>query len=289
MMPKSLFSIFLFLVMLSLGSVSALSYYQTTADDVDLSLTEWVGFQQSVPFVNPEYINDGNENTYAITQDSSEQYNFSSAVFKYYIPVGANLTESKFQFLGFNQTSENTSWYENVSLSLEDITIFNDGGGDYIKFVLESTIEYGGGSNVVQPYVILADDYSGILTPSLYTGWKYVGDENETLIAGLGDFTKSFEAEYPNTNGSRIYEVRMFWSGDNLQLPEEIVETPPSYQSNVIYQVFASSGAGLGIFLQILSVALPVFLIGIAMVLIIMAFASPIKSIFEKVSLKGGK
>lgn len=57
---------------------------------------------------------------------------------------------------------------------------------------------------------------------------------------------------------------------------------PPTYQSNVIYMVMNSSGAGLGIFIQFLGQALPLLLIGLALVGIIIAVAWSIKGVLVK-------
>lgn len=52
---------------------------------------------------------------------------------------------------------------------------------------------------------------------------------------------------------------------------------PPAYESNVIYQLLNGSGAGLGIFFQLLAQALPLLLIGLAFAGIIFVIGMAIK------------
>ena len=61
---------------------------------------------------------------------------------------------------------------------------------------------------------------------------------------------------------------------------------PPAYQSNGIYQVMNSSGAGLGIFIKLLAQALPMLLIGLAFVGILIGVGFAIATVIKKFNMK---
>jgi hypothetical protein len=62
-----------------------------------------------------------------------------------------------------------------------------------------------------------------------------------------------------------------------------IIITPIGFSATgqAIYEVLASSGAGLGSFLQILGIALPMLLIGLAFVVIIIAIGYALVQLFK--------
>lgn len=195
-----------------------------------------------------------------------------------YIQLGQSADDIQFE-----DTEASHLVFNNFSVLLDDnyhnFILIKDGFNYslYVDNILINSSEFSSATNNLTGLFLLGIDNSNNNLEDASGLMKQLAIYDKALISSeISQIYADGEDGQTTTDGLIHY-----WSFTTLN-QEQQQQISSSYLSSPIYQVMASSGAGLGIFIQILGQALPLLLIGLAFVGILVVIVLSIKKVLIK-------